>query len=309
MAKIKEYGYVQFPLCLLMETYTNAHDGLTMIEDFAIVKFAKTFNYNINDVACQLMYCYYREKKLMPAKLLYTMENYINEDKLSIDEEYYGFVGGKFDPLEHSSELIGLFETDQDFKKEAILLYQIRLAINTNCLNLTIGSMTSLINGYEAGKKIREDFEAQFGSDAMVSVKISQLIEFRASGKDLDLFRAFLAIKSLIGMKDFAEGNKPAILSRMIGCKSKEAFEHYTTKKYSKNSKLVEIVKIYGKRYHMDKLLLELRKRKFIMCVSKEQCRNMYFSSYMEPDELVKRVHASKENSMEVKLKNAAKLL
>jgi len=309
MAKVKEFRYVQFPLCLLMQTFTDPSAGLTMIEDYAIVNFAKKFSYDTNEVARQLMYCYYREKDKMPESLLETMEDYINDDELTIDEDYNGFNGSEFNPLEYTTELIDLFEKDQDFKEDAILLYQIRQAINSNCLRITIGSMTSLIKGYEIGSKIKRDFEAQFGPDAIVSVKITQLFEFRKSGKDLDLFRAFLGIKSLIGMKDYVEGNKPIVLSRMIGCKSKEAFEHYTTKKNCKSPKIMETVDKYSKRYHMDNLLLELRKKKFIMCVSKEQHRKMYFSSFMEPDELVKRVHATKANSMEAKLKNAAKLL
>lgn len=309
MAKIKDYGYVQFPLCLLMETYTNAHNGFNMIIHFGIVNFAKTFKYNINEVGRQLMFCYYREQKLMPKKLLDMMEDYIKKDELTIDEDYNGFSGSEFEPLECTTELMGLFETNEDFKDNAILHYQIRQSCKKDFLNVDIGSMASLLKEYETGCKIRRDFEAQFGPDAMASVKVTQLFQFRDSGKDLDLFRAFLAIKSLIGRKELVESNKPIILSRMIGCKSKEAFEHYTTKKFSKNPKLVEIVTKYGKRYHMDNLLLELRKRKFIQCVSKAQCRKLYFSSYMEPEELVKLVHATKENSMEVKLKNAAKLL
>ena len=309
MAKVKEFRYVQFPLCLLMQTFTDASAGLTMIEDYAIVNFAKKFSYDINEVATQLMYCYYREQKLMPAKLLYTMKNYINEDKLSIDEEYYGFIGGKFDPLEHSIELISLFEKDQGFKDDAVLHYQIRQAISSDCLSLTIGNITSTLKGYEAASKIKRDFEAQFGPDAMVSVKITQLFEFRKSGKDLDLFRAYLAIKSMIGIKAFAEGNKPTILSRMIGCKSKEAFEYYTTKKNCKHPKILETVTKFSNRCHMDTLLLELAERNFIMHMSIKGCRFIYFSKFMDPVELVNLIHAKKANSMELRIKNAAKLL
>jgi len=306
MAKIKEYGYVQFPLCLLMETYTNAQAGLTMIEDFAIVKFAKTFSYNINEVGRQLMYGYYRKKDIMPKKLLDMMEDYINKDELTIDEDYNGFSGSEFEPLECTSELIGLFETNEDFKDDAILYYQIKQAIDSKCLSIIIYDMDSLLKGYETGCKIKREFEAQFGPDAIVSVKITQLFEFRKTCKDLDLFRAFLAIKSMIGTKAFAEGNKPTVLSRMIGCKSKEAFEYYTTKKNCKSLKVLETVDKYNKRYHMDKLLLELAERKFIMHLPIKGCRFIYFSKFMDTEELVKLIHAKKANSMELKIKNAA---
>ena len=311
MEEKKEYAYVQFPLCLLMETYTNAKEGLNLIASFGVVNFAKSFKYEIKEVGRQLMYSYYREKELMPDDLMNTMENYIDNGELTMDPDYCGFDGHgiSFDPLKYDCELLDLFEADQNFKDDAILLYQIRQVRGKDFLNLDIKSMTGLLEGYETGIKKRKDFEAQFGPDAMASVKIQHLFEFRDSGKDLDLFRAYIAIKSIIGTKDFAESNKLAIASRMIGCKSKEAFDHYTTQKINKNSKIMETVNKYSKRYHMDNLLLELAERKFIMHLSIKECRIMYFSKFMEPEELAKLIKAKKTNSMKVKIKNAAKLL
>ena len=309
MAKIKEFRYIQFPLCLLMETYMNANNGLNLILHFGVVNFAKKLNYNITEVARQLMYCYYRKKELLPDGLLSRMNMYINNDELSVDECYCGFNDDLFDPLEYTTELIDLFEKDEYLKNNAILLYQVRQACSSELLGVSIGNMPSILKGYETGNKIRKDFEVQFGTDVIVSVKIVQIFEFRESGKDLDLFRAYLGIKSLIGTKDFVGSNKPAILSRMIGCKSKEAFEHYTTKKYSKNSKLLEVVKIYGKRYQMNNLLKRLIEKKFMMYLSIEKRSIMYFSKYMEPEQLTNIINESKANSIEQRRKNAAQLL
>ena len=80
---------------------------------------------------------------------------------------------------------------------------------------------------------------------------------------DLDLFRAYIGIRSIIGRRNFAATYKPAILSRMIGCKNKAAFEAF-----SQEPHLRPTIERYGKRYQMDHLLHTLRDRGFIMYLS-----------------------------------------
>lgn len=286
--------YIQFPLCLLMETYKDPGAGFNLIVRFGIVNYAKSFKYSIEEVGKQLMYCYYREKNILPDSLLKQMQRYIDSDKLTIDEDYYGFTSGSFEPLDYTTELLGLFESDQEFKESAILTYQIRQAVSKKNLNISIGNINSVISDYERGNRIRQEFESKFGADVMPGIKSKMLFEFRDSDKDLDLFRAFVAIKSIIGRNTFATTNKPAILSRMIGCKSKAAFEYYTTDKKNRNKAILPTVEKYGKKYHMDKLLIQLMERKFIMCLSKKEVSVMYVSAYMEPKELSKIIIEAK---------------
>jgi hypothetical protein len=202
MATDRTDKYIQFPLCLLMETYKPPKTGFNLIVGFGIVHYAKSFKYKIDEVGRQLIYCYYREKNLMPYSLLEQMQSYIDNDKLSIDEDYCGFSGGSFDPLEHSSELLGLFESNQKFKDLAVLTYQIRQSVSEKNLSISIGDVNSIIHDYERGNKIRQEFESKFGADVMPGIKPDLLFDFRDNDndKDLDLFRAFVAIKSMIGL-------------------------------------------------------------------------------------------------------------
>jgi hypothetical protein len=112
---------------------------------------------------------------------------------------------------------------------------------------------------------------------------------FRDAKVDLDLFRAYIGIKSMIGQRTFISTNKPAILSRMIGCKSKAAFQHFSTDK-----NLMPTVEKYLKRYHMDKLLFALAERRFIMFLSKPKVSIVYLSKFMQPEDLARLIRDSK---------------
>jgi hypothetical protein len=284
-----------------MQTFIDPAIGLNLILNFGIVNFAKKFKYEIVEVGRQLMYAYYREYDKIQEDLKETIAMYGASGKLNIDEDYNGFSGekgysgGKFDPLDFSNQLLGLFEIDEKFKEDAVLLYQIRQAESKEFLDIVDCGIDETIDDYKMALELQTNFELKFGADAMPSIKPSQVIEFRDSCEDLDIFRAYIGIKSLIGRNTFATANKPVILSRMTGCKSKAAFEYYTTDKYSKNKILLPTVAKYSKRYHMDRLLLTLAEKKFIMFLSQPKVSVLYFSGYMEPEELAKRIKQIKE--------------
>jgi hypothetical protein len=278
--------YIHFPLCLLQTTYENPVKGLNLILGFGIVNYAKKFDYTITEVGRQLMYAYYRAKHLIQADLYKTMERYIANEQLTIDEDYNGFVGGKFEP-DNLSDLLSLFESNDEFKQGAIIRYQITQAADS--LNIKIGNIGNIIINYHEGQTIKNSFEQKFGSDSLASVKPDMLFEFRNSLNDLDLFRAYIGIKSMIGQRNFISTNKPAILSRMLGCKSKSAFEHY-----SKDKNLMPMVAKYSKRHNMDKLLLTLAARGFIMYLSKPKVSVIYVSKYMELEQLGQLIRETK---------------
>jgi hypothetical protein len=296
MGKIERKDrYIQFPLCLLMETYRNKQSGLDLILDFGVVHFAKSFKYDMASVGVQLMYCYYKDQKIIPCDLLKTMEKYIKADMLSVDSDYSGFCAGAFDPLDYTEELLGLFESDQTFKESAILLYQIRQAASEEFLSINLRSIDGALDRYKRGIALKQNFESQFGADVMPGIKVEQIIQYRDSDQNMDIFRVYVGIKSLIGRNTFATANKPVILSRMIGCKSKAAFEYFTTDKINKNKNLLPTVEKYSKKYQMDKLLLTLAENKFIMFLSKAKVSVLYLSKYMEPEELATIVKQTKE--------------
>jgi hypothetical protein len=306
--KLKEYGYLQFPLCLIMEIYRDVERGLNLIISYGIMNYAIKLKYDLQDVAKQVCYYYYRKEDVVQSSIINRLNLAIREELFTPDEDYNGFNGGNFQPDDNISEVLKLLELDPEFKENAILNYQFHLAASKNHLNITIGSNDDTIHRYYEGLRIQKNFEEKFGPDAMPFCKKGMLFEFRdKQQKEIDLFRAYIGIKSMIGRRNFISSNKPAILSRMIGCKSKSAFEYYTTDKYNKNKNLLPIVEKYSKRYHMDKLLLTLAERKYIMFSSKEKVLVIYLSKYMEPEELGKLIKETKDRqNIKQRIKNVA---
>ena len=285
----REDKYIQFPLCLLQQTYLNHKTGLNLILDFGIVNYAMKFKYEIEEVGRQLMYAYYRKTDMMQNYLELTIDKYVENDQLSIDQDYCGFVGNakSFDPLDFSSELLGLFESNMEFKEAAILLYQIRQAEKS--LGISDPNVDRTIKGYNEALVLKNQFELKYGADVMPSIKPTLLFEYRDNEKDINVFRAIVAIRSIFGRNNFGTSNKPAILSRMIGCKSKAAFEYFR-----KNKQFIPTIEKYSKKYHMDNLLLTLAKQKQIMFLSKAKISVIYLSKYMEPEDLSRIIKETK---------------
>ena len=301
----REDRYIQFPLCLVQGTYQNPNNGFNIILDYGVVNYAKSFKFDIKEVARQLMYAYYRNRKMIQDDLYNAFCKYLDNGALTTDEDYNGFAGASFYPDDSITELLTLFESNPKFKESAIFRYQIVQAESS--LKLKDYDIDSTIKNYNKGLSIKNNFERVHGPDCCPSVKPSQVIEFRDSGKDLDLFRASIGIKSMLGRRNFISTNKPAILSRMIGCKSKSAFEYFTADKYNKDKNLLPTVEKFSKRYHMDKLLLTLAERKYIMFLSKKDISVLYVSKYMEPEQLVALIMKTKEQqNLKRKIKQAS---
>jgi hypothetical protein len=305
----KEFKYVQFPNCLLMQTYDDIEKGLRMIIDYGIVHYAKKQSYNLHDVARQVCYDYYRNRDLLQYSVINTIRVAENHDQFS-EVDHDGFSWDSFNPEDNINEILLLFENDSSFKKTCILNYQIHLVCSQDQLNIKLRSYQRTIETYDKAVKIQESFERQFGPDAMPYCKVSMLWQFIDNPKDIDLFRAYIGIKSMIGRRNFISSNKPAILSRMIGCKNKAAFEFFTANRYNKNKNLLPTVEKYSKRYNMDKLLLTLAERKYIMFLSKKEVRVIYLSKYMEPEELGKLIKETKERqNIKQRIKNVTATL
>lgn len=294
----KDYGYLQFPLCLLKETYANPERGLNLMISYGIVNYALKLKYDMKDVAKQTLYYYDRKRDVLQSYLVKRLNDFVESGDILYEEGNPGFdSSGSFSPEEDFclNPLLKMFDEDQQMKEEAILNYKLHLATSKDHLNLNIGSDTATIKQYVEATKIKSDFEQQFGPDAMPCCKNRLLFDFRDKNlKDIDLLRAYIGISSMIGQRKFISTNKPAILSRMIGCKTKAAFEHYTSNKYGKDKNILPAVEKYNKRYHMDKLMMTLVERKLIMFLSQPNVSIIYISKYMEPEELGELVKQSR---------------
>jgi hypothetical protein len=128
------------------------------------------------------------------------------------------------------------------------------------------------------------------------------LKSFLDNPEDIDLFRAYIGITSMIGRCNFVSSNKPRILSRMLGLKSKAAFQYYSIS----DENLLPTIEMYRKKYHMNRILLTLAERKYIMYLSQKHVSVIYLSKYMEPDELLKLVKESRDRkNLKQKIKDA----
>lgn len=292
-----EYKYVQFPLCLVTETYKDREKGLNLMLDFGLVRYALSQKYEIGDVVRQTIYDYYKNTDKLPRDLRVAIDEAAAEGQFTQDEDYNGFNSdGKFDPEINSGELLRILENNPDLRAEAVRHYQLHQA--GEFLNVKINSPKMILKGYHEAQGIRESFERSFGPDAMASVKPSLLIDYRDNPKqDIDLLRAYLGIVSMIGYRRFISTNKPAMLSRMIGAKSKQAFQSL-----SKLTATGDTIKKYSKRWNMDKLMLSLAEHRFTMFLSKKQTSVIYVSRYMEPQELADLVRQSR-NRYDIKKK------
>jgi hypothetical protein len=307
------YTYIQFPLCLLQLTYGAPEKGLSIILNFGIVNYGLKFKYDIKEVARQLMYCYYRNNLMIQIPLYKTLQRYIHEGLITIDEEFDGFDFNGFNP--EIDKLIRLFETDIEFRDASILRWQIDKA--ASLLNIRLGSMDVAIKEYTEGLNFLVNFEVKYGADCWPGVKPSQLMEFRDSGKDIDLFRAYIGIRSLIGRNNYIATTKKVILMRTLGCKNDKAMQEFL--KVHKPAKA-----IYDKftrsdnalRYNFQKLfeiLIErgfLKSKVFERTVSRKIFLSIEFTYDQLADEIIKfyKKRSSKKNEQQAREKIRASI-
>ncbi|HLN20617.1 MAG TPA: hypothetical protein VK213_05985 [Bacteroidales bacterium] len=288
--KDKNYKYLQFPLCLIMETYKDIESGMNLIIDYGLIYYATKQKFDLRDVAKQTCYDYYRNQNDLPGSIINTINTY---DEFIPDEDYNGFSGAEFNPEDNIEQILSLFEENSEFKDHCVLRYRIHTA--AAFFNVKIHDYESTIRRYKKALSIKESFEAKFGPDVFPSCKPGMLFQVRdGNHKDIDFFRAYIGIKSMLGHRNFISSNKPAILSRMVGCKSKAAFEYYTEGRF-KEKAITQTIERYSKRYHMDNLLLSLAERKYTMFLSKEKVSVIYLSTYMDPENLAKIIKEAKD--------------
>jgi len=306
MTQEKKYAYLQFPLCLLGETYKDPERGLNLIISYGIMNYALKMKYDLMDVAKQALYDFERNREKLQPYLVKSMTEAIEDGVILYEDNNPGFdAKGNFNPEPDLclDPLLKLFDEDTRLRGEAILNYQLHLAASKDHLSINIPSNAVIKSDFDKASMIKLSFEERFGPDAMPIIKKDLVYEFRDEQlHDIDLLRAYIGISSIIGRRNFTATNKPAILSRMIGCKNKAAFEDF-----SQEPHLRPTIERYGKRYQMDHLLHTLRDRGFIMYLSPGRRRSFYISKFMPPEDLAKLIKQSRNRyGMRERIRQAA---
>lgn len=279
--------YLQFPLFLLRDLLTNKEQVLNQIIRYGIYRFAQSMQYDIREVARQLMYGYYRG--YLTNNLFKTLEYYILNGSIEIDDDYNGFAGDKFIPDDSIENILKLFTTDRMFRDVAIEYYQIKQAYKF--LNIT----GNYDNCKSEGQKIAEMIPEK---EPMPMVSKSLVFEFRDHSKtefDLMQFACYIGINSILGKKNYSRTNKQMILCRAFG---------YASIKHLPED-ISELYKKYSKRYHIDKLITFLELNWGVITYSNNM-RGMYISKAdkMPLNSLVLAAETKKHSRQINELKN-----
>ncbi len=279
----KDAKYIPFPLYLI----SGLPGNLDEIFDYGISKFAKMVEYtDLSTVYRQVLYTYYRGN--LPASLLRKINFLAEEEAFIPDEDYNGFTGDgqEFNPETGMDEFTQAGEQDEDFRQACIDYWQMQQAMKI--LNLNGGDIDTMMVSAAKTQRAIDDWEKKGGRDVTVMMSINMMFEFYHKTKtpyEIDLLRAFLSIKSIIGNKELVGTTKDYILTRMTGARKKDLLPQ-TLKKAG----IKAMYDTYSKRYQIDKLLSELLARGFITGKLAHN-RRIYVSTHYTTAELPEAVH------------------
>jgi hypothetical protein len=274
-SKKPEYKYLQFPICALQKVAKdNSYIGNLLC--YGIWYYGKDEDYSTKDAARQVLFDYYRHKDRMNAALLKQIDNCMTDGRITEDEDYNGFIAANFEP--DTSELIDLFTEDPGLYSLCLDHYRLHQAAEGLGIEphpARQGKVAGIVLAFQ------QEQERLHGSQPMPSVKKSIVFNFRDNPKDIELFLAYVAIRSIIGPQSWKRTSKQAIVSRMIGAKSNKALDYIL----SKDAALKAIYDKYMGRYQFDKLISRLLIGKFITAkISRRHA--LFVSCRLSMDEL-----------------------
>ena len=255
---MKKEQYFQFPLFLMRDLLENKEQALNNILYYGAYSFSQKLYSDVNAAAKQLMYEYYRGN--LPNDLRNMITKYINDEKIEIDECYYGFSDTVFNPEVEISQLLEIWKTDTGFMNKALEFHKMKLVFNF------IGITGNYKYVYDAGAKIHESINPK---EPMPMIKKNTLFEYRDNDKtefELMQLACYIGIRSIIGKKSYCKTNKKMILCRAFG--------------YSSNKNLPEVMPDlyykYSNRYHIDKVLKSLEFNTWNLHFYSSQMRGLY---------------------------------
>ena len=255
--------YLQFPLFLLKGMFLDKQTSISKIFKFGIYNFSKSFNFELANVARQVIYRNYRDT--LPREITDKLSWHVHElEYFGTDEDYRGFsnMGRSFEPDDEINEILKVFEMDKELKDICINHYCVWQALIF--LGITGNSEIILSEGRKIEKQIpKGEVMAMIGNHLLFDFRDNPKTEFEQAQ-----LLAFIAINSILGTKKYTKTNKMLIVSRMFGFAS---YPKMTEKDLS------EIQMKYLKRYHFDKLIQELELN-WNICTYSNKMRGIYVS-------------------------------
>ena len=245
--------FIPFPLYLL----SGLPENLKYIIAYGIFNFSRNINYDLKSVYTQVMYVLYRGE--LPLNLKQKIDLLVDNQQLNLDHDYNGFNDDEFSPESEVEELMIAGQDDSNFEQSCIEFHQVRQAFKL------LGKTGNIANTIKAAKKIEKEIAERaiiYGADASVMCNIDIALSYLNDDKnsfEIDLFRGYLAIKSILGSRDIIWTTKKIVVRRMIGAKDERVEAELL-----KFPELKAIYKKYLIRYHIDRLFDQLVSRNFI---------------------------------------------
>ena len=246
----KDTKYLQFPLCLMQNLFTDKKGTMGKIFDAGIYNLSinPKFASDQSQAGNHVLYQWYRHKSDLTDYLRKELKRYYSNGTLSLDEEQNGFFGNMgFIPSE-IDDFIKILNNDSKFHQAVIEFHQVHKAMNFIGITGNTGKIT--IDGKAIVANIPD-------KEPWPMINKDLLFDFYEHDKDqwqIVQFAAYIAIGSIIGATGigYKATNKQMILARMFGYSSHKAMPEIL------NPLVKELMNKYSIRYWMDKLLQQL---------------------------------------------------
>ena len=268
--------FVKIPVSLIRQVISPDYSVYNLV-DYVIYQAAenmfKGFSIANNDNFCKdLIYHYYKEN--LPNELTECLNTLVENDFLTIDEDYKGFDGnGEFDPEINigeireylNRELTDDEKNEEDYDMGFTPEYFADLA-NEWCRIRAVLRAFNLSG--DAGIVIQNYYKLQrfVTGNTFCPIGISFLINYlRNANTEIDriMLAMLLGINSIIGLqKRFAFTTQSLIKSRMFGFASPKELEQFLSLKKNINAK--EKYDYYTSHRQFDKLRSELTRKGLI---------------------------------------------
>lgn len=293
----KENRYIQFPLHLIRGLYTNKVSTINDMINFGVNYFAMNLKFSRDDVFRQLIYFLLHKRDQLTPELLMELENNDLFPKLE-DIDCAGFnFNNEF--LIHSKEYDiyndarEYFNESSNLRKQAITHYKFHKAFHFFDIEWNIG--IQILNTKNQTNP----------TGILPMINIDKLFEFRNNDKsetDIVEFVAYIALRSIIGQKQYCKTNKLLMFARMFGFAS---IKDQNINLLNKTQK--RIFHRYQERYQFEKLMESLQVNWHLKYYSHYN-RGFYISTDLNLEELVLIAEKQKRSNKNRKLKDKKKM-
>lgn len=270
MAEVQnKIKYIRFPISFIRDMLVDKETGIRKMILYGYSLVADKSEINERNAYQQAMYCFYRydakcdeepgDKRLaLPYYIWNEIRTLADYGSIEIDEDRFGFDGsGDFNVDTEVSALIDFGEKNQKFHNMVMDWYRLRQT--ADLFGLHISNQDAMLNEY------RKYCGREAKNTRMVSVKLSQLLEYlfqRKDEKQIMVFAAYMGVKGIIGNKPFARTTERYIIANMFGCMDEVELQTMLSK--PGNEILSDLHSKYTTRKKFDGIKKELNENNFI---------------------------------------------